>query len=124
MGEPRTHREEEVLELFGKQIVALDLGREISPEMPHHPGLGAEATNWILDQGVVNVGTNATSLDNPEDVQYPGHTVHGQRLVIHTENLVDIGKIPKHDDFSFAMLPLKWMGLTGSPVRALALRER
>ena len=251
MGEPRTHQEVEILELFGKQIVALDLGRELSPDMPHYPGhmkttfwwhlthdeckmrlgdtafegygvkgivtcdhvsthvdavyhfnkhrpdltvdkislqdlvtpaawidlsfvkprthiklrdvqgaldesgvvlrpgmallydvgvddawndvktyvtqypgLDAEATNWILDQGIVNVGTNATSLDNPDDVQYPNHTVHGERLVIHTENLVNITKIPTHDEFYFAMFPLKWVGLTGSPVRALALWER
>jgi kynurenine formamidase len=88
-----------------------------------YPGLDAEATDWILDQGVVNVGTNATSLDNPADVTYPNHTIHGRRLVMHTENLTNIAKIPRHDGFYFAMFPLKFEGLTGSPVRAFALWE-
>jgi kynurenine formamidase len=250
MPEPPVHQEQEVLELFGKKIVALDLAREISPEMPHYPGhmkttfwwhlthdeckmrlgdtpfdgygvkgivmcdhvsthvdavyhfnkarpdltvdklslqtlvtpaawidlssvpprdhitvthvkealqkaavtlkpgmtllydvgihdswndtptyvrdypgLDAEATNWILDQGVVNVGTDATSLDSPADISYPNHTVHGQRLVPHTENLTNITKIPCHEGFYFAMFPLKFVGLTGSPVRAFALWE-
>jgi kynurenine formamidase len=250
MHEPAIRQEQEVLELFGKKIVALDLGREISPEMPHYPGhmktafwwhlthaeckmrlgetpfggygvkgivmcdhvsthvdavyhfnkdrpdltvdtislqnlvtpaawidlsfvpprshitltqvrealgaagvtlssgmtllydvgvhdswndaptyvsqypgLDAAATEWILDQGVVNVGTDATSLDNPADMAYPNHTIHGQRLVMHTENLTNITKIPCHDGFYFAMFPLKFQGLTGSPVRAFALWE-
>lgn len=250
MTEPRTYQEQEVLELFGKRIVILDLGREVSPEMPHYPGhmkttfwwhltheecqqrlgntpfegygvkgivtcdhvsthvdavyhfnkhrpdltvekislqdmitpaawidlsfvkprthiklsdvkaglasagvalkpgmtllyyvgiekawkdvrtyvsqypgLDAEATAWILDQGVVNVGTDAASLDNPADITYPNHTVHGERLVIHTENLMNITKIPRHSNFYFAMFPLKLVGLTGSPVRAFALWE-
>jgi hypothetical protein len=38
MGESRTHQEVKILELFGKHRVALDLGRELSPDMPHYPG--------------------------------------------------------------------------------------
>jgi kynurenine formamidase len=250
MAEPKIHQDLEVLELFGKQIVTLDLGREISPDMPHYPGhmktnfwwhmthdecrmrlgdtpfegygvkgivmcehvsthidavyhlnkhrpdltvekislqdlvtpaawidvsfveprthirladvkraldevgvtlkpgmtllydvgihdawddmpkyvtqypgLDAEATNWILDQGIVNIGTDATSLDSPADNTYPNHTVHGERLVVHTENLTNITKIPRHDGFYCAMFPLKFVGLTGSPVRAFAMWE-
>jgi len=88
-----------------------------------YPGLDREATAWILDQGVVNVGTDAASLDNPADITYPNHTVHGERLVIHTENVANITRIPRHTGFYFAMFPLKFVGATGSPVRALAIWE-
>lgn len=88
-----------------------------------YPGLDAEATAWILDQGVVNVCTDATSLDNPADITYPNHTVHGKRCVVHTENIANMTKIPRHDNFYFAMFPLKFVGLTGSPVRAFAIWE-
>jgi len=88
-----------------------------------YPGLDAEATEWILDQGIVNICTDATSLDNPADITYPNHTIHGKRLIIHTENVANITKIPRHDNFYFAMFPLKFVGLTGSPVRAIAMWE-
>lgn len=88
-----------------------------------YPGLDREATEWILDRGVVNVCTDATSLDNPADITYPNHTIHGERLVIHTENIANMPKIPRHDNFYFAMFPLKFVGATGSPVRAVAMWE-
>ncbi len=100
-----------------------DLWNDAATYVSEYPGLDAEATGWILDQGVVNVGTNATSLDSPADTAYPNHTLHGQRLVVHTENLVNIARIPRHDGFYFAMVPLRFTGLTGSPVRAFALWE-
>lgn len=86
-----------------------------------YPGLDEEATRWILDQGVVNIGTDATSLDTPADINYPNHTVHGELGVIHTENICNMTKIPKHQDFYYAMFPLKLVGCTGSPVRAFAI---
>ena len=88
-----------------------------------YPGLDREASEWILDQGVVNVCTDATSLDNPADITYPNHTAHGQRLIIHTENIARMNQIPRHDNFYFAMFPWRLTGATGSPVRALALWE-
>lgn len=88
-----------------------------------YPGLDAEATAWILDQGVVNVCTDAPSTDNPADITYPNHTLHGQRLVIHTELVANIPKIPRHDNFYYAMFPLRLVGGTGCPIRALALWE-
>jgi len=88
-----------------------------------YPGLDREASEWILDQGVVNVCTDATSLDTPSDKDYPNHTVHGQRLVVHTENIANMTKIPRHDNFYFAMFPLRFVGLTGSPMRAFAMWE-
>lgn len=96
---------------------------DVATYVSQYPGLDAEATRWILDQGVVNVCTDATSLDNPADINYPNHTVHGERLVIHTENMANITKIPMHEGFYYAMFPLKFVGLTGSPVRAFAIWE-
>jgi len=87
-----------------------------------YPGLSAEATEWILDQGVVNVCTDAVSTDNPADITYPNHTIHGKRLIVHTENIANMNKIPVHR-FQLLLMPLKFVGATGSPVRAIALWE-
>jgi kynurenine formamidase len=86
-----------------------------------YAGFDEEASRWLLDQGLVNLGTDAPSTDNPADNRYPNHLVHGERGVPHTEILANIDRIPRHAGFSVMILPLRFEGLTGSPVRALAL---
>lgn len=88
-----------------------------------YPGLDAEASRWILDQGVVNVLTDAVSTDNPADVAYPNHAAHAEYLVNHTEVVANIERIPRHENFSIVLLPLRLVDCTGSPVRALAVWE-
>jgi len=88
-----------------------------------YPGLNEEASRWILDQGVVNVMTDAVSTDNPADINYPNHRVHAEYLVNHTELVNNIDRIPLHSGFWVVMLPLRFVGLSGSPVRVVALWE-
>jgi kynurenine formamidase len=88
-----------------------------------YPGLDGEASRWILDQGVVNVLTDAISTDNPADVTYPNHTAHAERLVNHTEVVANIERIPRHQGFTVMVAPLRLSGATGSPVRAFAMWE-
>lgn len=88
-----------------------------------YPGLDGEASRWILDQGVVNVLTDAVSTDNPDDLTYPNHTAHAERLVNHTEIVANIERIPVHQGFTVMVAPLRLVGATGSPVRVLALWE-
>ena len=86
-----------------------------------YPGMGEEASRWLLDQGIVNLCTDAISTDNPTNMRYPNHRAHGERLVVHTENVANMTKIPVHHGFWFMMLPLRFVGMTGSPIRPLAL---
>jgi kynurenine formamidase len=86
-----------------------------------YPGFDEEASRWLLDRGLANLCTDAPSTDNPADNPYPNHLVHGERGVPHTEIVANINRIPRHDRFDVMILPLKFVGLTGSPVRALAL---
>ena len=88
-----------------------------------YPGLDREASVWLLDQGIVNLGTDAVSTDNPADLHYPNHQTHAERLVIHTEMVANITRIPRHSGFSVAFFPLRLVGGTGSPARAIALWE-
>jgi kynurenine formamidase len=88
-----------------------------------YPGLDEEASRWILDQGVVNVLTDAVSTDNPADLGYPNHLVHAEYLVNHTEVVNNIDRIPLHQGFSVMVIPLRLVGCTGSPVRVFALWE-
>jgi kynurenine formamidase len=86
-----------------------------------YAGLDADASRWILDQGVVNVLTDAVSTDNPADLTYPNHTAHAEYLVNHTEVVNNINRIPRHEDFSLMVIPLRLIGCTGSPVRIFAM---
>jgi kynurenine formamidase len=88
-----------------------------------YPGLDREASEWLLDQGIVNLCTDAASTDNPADLGYPNHCTHAERLVVHTELVANIERIPRHDGFWVAFFPLRLVGGTGSPARAIALWE-
>lgn len=88
-----------------------------------YPGLDEEASRWILDQGVVNVLTDAVSTDSPADLTYPNHRTHAEYLVNHTELVNNIERIPRHEGFSLMVVPLRLVGCTASPVRIFALWE-
>lgn len=88
-----------------------------------YPGLDAEASRWILDQGVVNVLTDAVSTDSPADPTYPNHTAHAEYLINHTEVVNNIERIPMHQGFTVLLCPLRLVGGTGSPARVMALWE-
>lgn len=91
-------------------------------------GLDGEAMAFLADAGVVNVGTEAFSIDNPAatvpdaDPPYPAHQVCRDRKVLNTENLV----IPRQligRRFTFIGFPLKLVGGSGAPIRAVALLD-
>ncbi len=88
-----------------------------------YPGLDEETSRWILDQGVINVLTDAVSTDNPADITYPNHRVHAEYLINHTEVVNNIERIPKHSGFWVTVMPLRFVGLSGSPARIVALWE-
>ncbi|HUZ89452.1 MAG TPA: cyclase family protein [Candidatus Acidoferrales bacterium] len=86
-----------------------------------YPGLDSEASRFILDSGVVNILTDAVSTDNPADLSYPNHTACAEYLINHTEIVNNIDRIPMHQGFGVMVIPLRFVGGTGSPVRVLAL---
>lgn len=101
--------------------------RSGGPEYAHYASLSGEAAQWLADQGVGNIGTEAYSIDQSRyapdvAVKYPAHTVCRDRRILNTENLA----IPRElvgKRFRFLCLPLKIRGGTGSPVRAVALLD-
>jgi kynurenine formamidase len=89
-------------------------------------GLSRKATEFLADQGVMNIGCEAFTIENPTEMfpeseePYPSHQVCKERGMLNTENLV----IPKRlvgKRFQFVGLPIKLKGGTGSPIRAVAL---
>jgi len=94
-------------------------------------GLTREVTEWIADQGAVSIGVDAPSIDSSaemkrrqrgEEDHYPAHQVCKERSITNTENMANLGEVAG-ERFTYIGLPLKIREGTGSPVRAVAIRD-
>lgn len=97
-----------------------------------HMGLTRDAAEWLRERGARTVGVD---LSTPETLRgAESGAVHmnflkptslglsAKDVILIVENLVNIRMIPKHR-FYFQGVPLPLQGLTGSPVRALAILQ-
>lgn len=100
------------------------------------PGLGKEGTKHLIDQGVKVIGTDAFSLDRPftymvndyyrtKDSGYlwPAHTYGREKEYCQLEKLSNLDEIPCNFGFKVCCFPVKFMGLSASFVRAVAIVE-
>ena len=99
-------------------------------------GPSRQALEWILDQGVTVVGTDAWSYDRPygawaadyhkhdRDPSYlwPCHLLGLEKEYVHIEKLANLDQLPPHG-FKVIALPLKIARGTAGPVRAIAIIE-
>ncbi|MEE9275568.1 MAG: cyclase family protein [bacterium] len=91
------------------------------------PGMSAEATHHLIDKGVRVMGIDASGFDVPiwkmheNRRYYEAHRVMLEKDYCHMENLVNLDAIPKPFGFKLSVLPIKYRGISGSPIRAVAL---
>lgn len=94
-----------------------------------HCGMTAEATHWLLDQGIKVMGIDAVTFDPPvwamfERKQFwEAHRVMCEREYYHLENLTNLDQIGRPFGFRLAVFPIKWVNTTAAPVRAVAIIE-
>ncbi|MCI0841988.1 MAG: cyclase family protein [Chloroflexi bacterium] len=86
------------------------------------PGLGASASQWIVDKGVKTFGIDTPTPDNPISKTYPCHMMCRANSITHYENLANLDQVA-NKRFTFIGLPLKVRGAHGGPTRAVALVE-
>lgn len=86
----------------------------------NNPGLTADATHWLADHGSRVHGVEGPSTDKGGTKEFPNHRVCRDRGLIHYEWLVNLDELVGKGEFWFTGYPLKWLGGTGSPVRAVA----
>lgn len=97
--------------------------------LTEHCGMTGEATHWLLDQGIKMAGIDAPTFDRPVKSMFetkefwPAHRVMMEREYYHLENMANFDAIPKPFGFKVSVLPIKWKGTTGAPVRAVAILE-
>jgi kynurenine formamidase len=92
-----------------------------------HPGMSAEATRWLIEQGVRMMGCDAITFDPPVWAMFErrkfweAHRVMWDEEYWHLENLMNLEQIGRPHGFQLVVLPVKWVGTTAAPVRAVAV---
>ena len=93
-----------------------------------HCGMTAEATRHLIAQGVRLMGIDAITFDPPVWAMFEGkHFWEAHRVMMdedywHLENLMNLEQLPPHG-FKLSVFPIKWLGTTAAPVRAVAIVE-
>lgn len=85
-------------------------------------GPSAEATEWLIDQGVKTFGVDAPGPENSDDITMPTHQVCREHDVPHIENLRNIDEVVGRE-FTFSGFPLYIRDGSGGPMRAVAIVE-
>lgn len=88
--------------------------------LTRYTGLNYEGAKWLAERGVVNIGIDSPSIDNPKDERYSGHLICREYGISNTENLINLDQVAGMR-FLYFGLPLKIREGTGSPIRAVAL---
>ena len=91
-----------------------------TPEWFEHPGLGSDAAKLLVEKGIKAVGIDAPSIDH---APFEAHRVLLGAGVPIYENLTNLEKLIGVKRFKFIGLPLKIVGGSASPVRAIAVVE-
>ena len=129
--------ERENIKLTPGQIVLIKTGRDalIGTEKYAHLGTGmsAEATEWLIDQGIKVMGIDQWGWDLPlpymikkaketKDPNYfwEAHLVGRDKEYCHIEQLVNLDALP-YTGFKVCVFPMKIMGASAAPARVVAL---
>lgn len=99
-----------------------------------HAGVSAEATHWLIDQGIKVMGTDGWGWDipfylqaeeykkNPRDgVLWAAHFVGKEKEYCQIEKLANLDQIPKPYGFKVAAFPVKIEGASAGWVRPVAI---
>lgn len=99
------------------------------------PGVSADGTRWLIDQGVRLMGIDAWGWDRPLDLQarearvtgrndvfWEAHYVGIEREYCHMERLANLDQLPP-SGFTVCAFPLKVLGGSAGPARVVALLD-
>ena len=98
-------------------------------------GMSAEATHWLIDQGIKVMGIDQWGWDLPlphmmekaketGDTEYfwEAHLVGREKEYWHMEQLVNLDALP-YTGFKVAAFPLKIVGASAAPARVVAMMD-
>lgn len=85
------------------------------------PGLSAAATRFLGSKGIAAFGVETMSPGVPKVSNKEVHKICGEMGFTHYENMINLDQLLHKGRFRFIALPLRIVGGTGSPVRAIAV---
>ncbi|MBD3628751.1 MAG: cyclase family protein [Cyclobacterium sp.] len=98
-------------------------------------GMSAEATEWLIDQGIKVMGIDQWGWDLPlpymakkakesgnSELFWEAHLVGKKKEYCHMEQLVNLDALP-YTGFKVAVFPLKIVGASAAPARVVALMD-
>lgn len=93
-----------------------------APGFHHYEVLDEAAAHWLADKKVKSVGVDAPNIDTGVDMRRPCHMALLPKGIGIMENVANLDQLSK-TRFFFMGLPLLVKGLSGSPIRAVAIEE-
>lgn len=131
--------DKEKLSIKAGMIVLINTGRSIYNGTKDFPdkgtGMSAEATEWLIDQGIKVMGIDAWGWDLPlkylikkaketnnSELFWEAHLVGQRKEYCHIEQLVNLDALP-YEGFKIAVFPLKIIGASAAPARVVAIFE-
>jgi kynurenine formamidase len=88
----------------------------------HYLEIRADTVEWMLDQGILVFGVDASTVDHAKD--RATHMLMRKRPCYHIENLKNLDKLPGNRTFTFVCTPLAMRDSSASPIRAMAFLPR
>jgi len=101
-----------------------------------HAGVSAEATHWLIDQGIKVMGTDGWGWDIPfhlqaadykqnprEGVLWAAHFVGKEKEYCQIEKLANLDQLPQPYGFKVAVFPVKIKGASAGWARPVAIIE-
>ena len=101
----------------------------------HGTGMSAEATRWLIDQGIRVMGIDQWGWDLPlphlieqakktnnRELFWEAHLVGRDREYCHMEQLTNLASLPS-TGFKVAVFPLKIEGASAAPARVVAILD-
>lgn len=102
--------------------------KRVSPEDPRwqhdFPGLAPESVHWLADKGCKIFGVEAVSPAPEGELNFIAHNLCGERGITHIEGLDNLESLLGRGRFRFIGFPLKLVGGSGSPIRAVAVYDK
>ena len=85
-----------------------------------HPYVAKEVGEYLLSQGIRTIAIDTINMDATGGSSFPIHEMYSRENGLIAENLAYFDKIDYEEPFVI-FLPLKLIGVDGSPVRAVAV---
>ena len=86
-----------------------------------NPGLGADASQFLVDRKVNAVAIDSPSIDAGTNNNFISHKTLLSNDVLVIENLCNLQKLNRALRFTLIVTPLKLVRATGSPIRAIGI---